>query len=233
MHLEPVQLHHVAVAEPLGAQPVRRVQRTHPTPHPLRELAGGLGVVGVMVRQEYDAHLARRLGDRVEVGQIDGPGSTTIDLRASGSRSTQVLVPSSVIMFALGASTHAARDPKDPPVQFIVPGNRERSRFRHSSDCQRSERLRQRQGRLVALVDELRREHVDGPVGGGREHLGRRTALPDLQDREVGRRQHQHRPGLDRVDGTQADSQVTDDDSVDTSRVRWPSGSSATKNQVR
>ena len=40
-------------------------------------------------------------------------------------------------------------------------------------------------------------------------------------------------PESARSAATRAGSQVTDDDSVDTSRVRWPSGSSATKNQVR
>ena len=48
---------------------------------------------------------------------ISGPGSTTTERLAPGSRSTQVLVPSSVIMFALGASTQRARSPNSPPDQ--------------------------------------------------------------------------------------------------------------------
>ena len=37
-----------------------------------------------------------------------------------GTRSTQVLVPSRVIRLALGASTHAPRSPKEPPVQPVT-----------------------------------------------------------------------------------------------------------------
>ena len=52
------------------------------------------------------------LGDRVEVAASGGPGSTTTDRREPGSRSTHVLVPSRVIGFAFGASTHSRRAPE-------------------------------------------------------------------------------------------------------------------------
>ena len=41
----------------------------------------------------------------------------TIERRAPGSRSTQELVPSSVMMFGFGASTHCPRSPNRPPAQ--------------------------------------------------------------------------------------------------------------------
>ncbi len=69
VHLEPVDRDHVAVAEPLGPEPVGRVERTDAAPHPLREGAGGLGVVGVVVGEQDGGDLTGSLRDRIEVDQ--------------------------------------------------------------------------------------------------------------------------------------------------------------------
>ena len=74
LHLQPVDLHHVAVAEALRAEPVGGVEGTHPAAHPLREGAGRLGVVGVPVREQHDRDLPRGVRDRVEVRGVLGPG---------------------------------------------------------------------------------------------------------------------------------------------------------------
>ena len=115
--LQAVDRDHVAVGEALRTEPVRRVQRAYAAADPLGELPRRLGVVEVVVGEQHDGHLARRRRDRVEVGQVGGPGSTTTDREESGSRSTQVLVPSSVITLAFGASTHVPASPNDPPAQ--------------------------------------------------------------------------------------------------------------------
>jgi hypothetical protein len=67
VHLEPVDLDDVTAAQTLGAEAVLRVQRTYAAAHALRELLRGLGVVEVVVGEQYDAHLTRQLGDGIEV----------------------------------------------------------------------------------------------------------------------------------------------------------------------
>ena len=113
VHLQAVDRHHVAVAEALGAEAVRRVQGAYAAPDALRELPRRLGVVEVVVGEQHDGHVAGRLARPRRGGPASGgPGSTTTDRRPPGSRSTQVLVPSRVIGEALGASTHTAARPE-------------------------------------------------------------------------------------------------------------------------
>ena len=90
-----------------------------PQPDPLGELAGRLGVVGVVVGEQHRGHGPAAASIAARCASIDGPGSTTTERSPSGARSTQVLVPSRVIMLALGASTHSATSPNRPPVQLI------------------------------------------------------------------------------------------------------------------
>ena len=67
VHLEAVDRDDVAVAEALGAEPVRRVERAHAAAHPLGERPRGLGVVEVVVGQQHDGDVAGARRDRVEV----------------------------------------------------------------------------------------------------------------------------------------------------------------------
>ena len=52
---------------------------------------------------------------------MDGPGSTTTDRDATGSRSTHVLVPSSVIGEALGPARTPPATRSSPPDQVTEP----------------------------------------------------------------------------------------------------------------
>ena len=93
-----------------------------PQPDPLRERPGRLGVVGVAVGEQHDGDARRRTPRRRRGARpSSGPGSTTTDREAPVSRSTQVLVPSRVIMFGFGASTQRARSPNAPPRQAPGP----------------------------------------------------------------------------------------------------------------
>ena len=67
MDLEVVDLDHVTLAEPFGAEAVLRIERPDAAAHPLGELLRGLGVVEVVMGQEYDGHVAGLLGHGVEV----------------------------------------------------------------------------------------------------------------------------------------------------------------------
>ena len=75
---------------------------------------------------------------------------------------------------------------------------------------------------------------VDRARLGGREHVVDGGVLRDLEAVEVGRAASSQLAGLGLArPRRRRRSQVTDEDSVDTSRVSCPSGSCATKNQVR
>ena len=67
VQLEVADRDDVALAEALRAQPVRRVQRAHAAADPLGELAGRLGVVGVVVGEQHRGH---RPGGRLDRGQV-------------------------------------------------------------------------------------------------------------------------------------------------------------------
>ena len=74
--LQPVDLDDVAVVETLLPKPVRRIKGPDAAAQPRREVLRRLGVVEVVMGQEYDAHVAGLLGDRVEVGLL---GRTGVD----------------------------------------------------------------------------------------------------------------------------------------------------------
>lgn len=65
--LESVDLHHVTVAQAFGPEAVVRVQRAHTAAHPPGELLCGLGMVEVVMGEEYDAHVACLLCDSGQV----------------------------------------------------------------------------------------------------------------------------------------------------------------------
>ncbi len=67
VHLEPVDLHDVTVTETFGAEAVLRVESAYAAAHPLGELLGCLGVVEVVMGQQYDGHVAGVLGDGIEM----------------------------------------------------------------------------------------------------------------------------------------------------------------------
>ena len=112
VHLEVADRDDVALAEPLVAEPVGRVEGAYAAADRLGELPGGLGVVEVVVGQQHDGDVTCRLADRSRWPGSGGPGSTTTEREPPGSRSTQVLVPSRVMWLALGASTQVPRSPE-------------------------------------------------------------------------------------------------------------------------
>ena len=67
VHLQPVDLDDVAATEAFGAEAVLRVESAYAAAHPLGELLGRLGVVEVVMGQQYDGHVAGLLSDRREV----------------------------------------------------------------------------------------------------------------------------------------------------------------------
>ena len=113
-----------------------------------------------------------------------GPGRPRPTVEAPGSRSTQVLVPSSVIIPGFGASRHRARSPNDPPCQ--------------PSSCARCARPAPVAGARGSTASSPR------PAARGRACASRRSArvrrdhrgrvgIPrQVQRGEVRRRHHQH-----------------------------------------
>ena len=78
-------------------------------------------MVVVVVGRAAQTDVAELADEPAEVDASSiGPGSTTTTWPAPGSRSTHVLVPSSVIMFGFGASRHSPRSPYDPPLQPVT-----------------------------------------------------------------------------------------------------------------
>ena len=74
VHLEPVDRHHVTGAEALRPESVRRVQGSYAAPDGLRELAGRLRVVEVVVGQQHHGHVPGRRAHRVQVRRRGRPG---------------------------------------------------------------------------------------------------------------------------------------------------------------
>ena len=106
----PAAAHHVAVGQALGAEPQRRVERAHRhAAGELGEPAGALGVVEVAVGEQDLGRPGRAPATRRRCASSSGPGSTTTQPVESGARSSQVLVPSRVMIdgFARAARTRS------------------------------------------------------------------------------------------------------------------------------
>jgi hypothetical protein len=117
VHLEITDGEDVSCGEPFGAEAEGRVEGAYAAAVALGEGASRFGVVRVVVRQQYADDLMAHIGDGIEVRLDRRTGSTTRDRAPDDS--TQVLVPSRVMMSALGASTQVADAPNVPPTQLM------------------------------------------------------------------------------------------------------------------
>src|SRR5680860_87293 len=66
-YFEAIYFNNVTIAEPLVAELMSAVQGTYAAPHPLRKRPRGLGVIRVTMREEYDGHRSRLVGDSIKV----------------------------------------------------------------------------------------------------------------------------------------------------------------------
>ena len=168
VHLEAVDRHHVAGAEALRAEPVRRVEGSYAAPDATRRTRAAASewsrwwwVSSTTATSPAAARTASRCaGDRT------APGRPPPTATPPGSRSTHVLVPSRVIGEALSASTHTARDPK----LAARPG--------HESRCSTSVRSRSGIDSDAAspVSLDLRHEDLDRPAGGAAASTSRGEA---------------------------------------------------------
>ena len=186
--LEAVDVDHVAVARAVRAEAVRRVQRAHRRSPSARRTRGHLGVVEVVVGEQHQPTSPACSASASRWPSSIGPGSMTTDRRAPGSRSTQVLVPSSVIIPGFGrehAARRARRRCRRPRPRSCPPRRAATQRPQPVRDRQRP--ARRPSGSTAGG------EHLDGPAVRGLEHLvrARRTA-PTSSAGEVRRRQHRH-----------------------------------------
>ena len=203
------------------------------TAQPLRvaNSTGDLGVVEVVVRQQHQRDVAGRARRARRGGRRrSGPGRRRPTGRHRARASTQVLVPSSVMMPGVRreqAARPLAERPAGPGAHASCRGERPATAAGRSGDRQRpalAQRLDaggehldgpavRRVERPSAGAGELRRPRGEVRYVGGSISISPRSAIATRLARPAARPPRT--------------------DSVDTSRVRCPSGSRATKNQVR
>ena len=186
-HLEAVDLDDVAAAEALGAEAVLRVQRAYAAPHPLGELLGRLGVVEVVMGQEYDAHVAGQLRDRVEMGLV---GRTRGRSRSSAVHPARAgprcwCRRASSCWRSARART-APRSPNEPPVQLMA-GPRGGARTARAPRGSRRRRSPRPAGVNISTTRPCAAASTAGRV----------VVLTHLEAGQVGRRQHEDLLALD------------------------------------
>ena len=189
-HLEVADGDHVALAQALRAEPVRRVESADAAPGPLGERAGRLGVVEVVMRQEYDGHVARGGGDRVEVPRRPAdPGRPrpTATSRARAVPRCSCRRASSATRW--GRARTARRTRTTHPSRSRAPSLDQRRRATRGIDSVAVAPSPSTVGVNISTTRPGRRRH----------HVVGRRVLGDLEAGDVGRRHHAELAGVDRV----------------------------------
>ena len=231
---EAVDLDDLAVGDRIGVEGVRRAPRPHRAALAAAQLLGGLGVVEVVVGHQHQPDVAGLLVEQVQVALLDG---ARVDHDRLGRRRARAAPRcwcrrgSSGPGWGRAGTGRARRRSLRPRARSLRWSRAAHGRCRSATS-----------GRSRSGIDSVQ-PSPSGSTAGVNMSTSRSDAastssgdgkVPDLEAGEVRRRQHQHLARVGPVaTASAAGSQVTSEDSDDTSRVRWPSGSRATKNQVR